>query len=370
MAGTGGERSTDGKEMKRIPDTNVQSDDSPEFASILPWLKPGIHNLYEELTTRLPDTEILTAKGYEIFGADEAHFEEALALIENADLVLLTLGGKNGSGSVATMGEGVDGTDINLPAGQDAFIRKAAKLGKPMVGIHLDGRPISSDTADEYLNAILECWSPSECGAQAIVDALTGEINPSGKLPVTVARSAGQLPIWYNHYNGSQWHQGKSIGFQDYVDMPHTPRYPFGYGLSYTTFEYSNLKLDSKEIASDGKVIISTEVKNTGKVFGTEIVQLYVSDEYASRIRPVQELAGFVRVTLNPGETKTISFTLCASQLAFYLAPHQWLVEKGKVEVCIGASSEDIHLKDTIQITDSIVIDGKDRALWAKANIQ
>lgn len=369
MAGTGGGGSTAEVEMKRIPGTNVQSDDAPEFNEILPWLKPDCRSLLEELKARLPETKLLYAQGYQIFGGDKSLYAEAMEAAKQADLVLLTLGGKNGTGSIATMGEGVDGTDINLPASQDGFIQAVKALGKPMVGIHLDGRPISSDTADALLDAILECWNPAECGAQAIVDALTGEINPSGKLPVTVARSAGQLPVWYNHVNGAQWHQGQSIGFQDYVDMPHTPRYPFGFGLSYTQFAYHDLRLSSDHVAADGSVMITAVISNTGAVTGTEIVQLYVRDLYASRVRPVKELAGFARVTLLPGENKQVIFTLPASQLAFFMKLDEWLIEKGEVEVQLGASSEDIRLSAVFRITDSCIIRGRERSLWAKAQV-
>ena len=199
MAGTGGGGSTKNVEMLRVPGTSVQLDETETFEKILKWLNPDCRNLYEELTARLPEAEILHAKGYYIFGADESRFEEALEVCRDADLVILTLGGKNGSGSIATMGEGVDGTDINLPAAQDAFIEKARTLGKPMIGVHLDGRPISSDVADRDLDAILECWSPAECGAEAIVDVLAGKVNPSGKLPVSVAYGAGQLRGYAPH---------------------------------------------------------------------------------------------------------------------------------------------------------------------------
>ena len=160
-------------------------------------------------------------------------------------------GGKNGSGSIATMGEGVDGTNINLPACQDAFIREARKLGKPLIGIHFDGRPISSDTADECLDAILECWNPCVYTAEAVTDALLGTWNPSGKMLLSTARCAGQIPVYYNHPNGSMWTQSPSIGFADYVDCPHRPRYCFGHGLSYTAFAYSDLTLDKKETNVD-----------------------------------------------------------------------------------------------------------------------
>ena len=135
--------------------------------------------------------------------------------MKNADVVIMTLGGKHGSCSVASMGEGVDGTDINLPVCQDTFIRRAAELGKPMIGVHFNGRPISSDAADTYLDAILEAWNPSEMGAEAITQVLLGEYNPGGKLPVCVARNAGQIPIYYNHPTGSAWDQGARIGCRE-----------------------------------------------------------------------------------------------------------------------------------------------------------
>ena len=168
---------------------------------------------------------------------------EKMQAAKQADIVILTLGGKHGTCSMASMGEGIDSTDINLPKCQDAFILKAAQLGKPLVGVHFDGRPISSDAAGEYLDAILEAWSPSETGAEAVVDILTGIYNPGGKLPVTVAYGVGQLPVYYNHPYGSSWDQSGSIGFANYVNMPHRPRYYFGYGLSYTTFTYSDLHI-------------------------------------------------------------------------------------------------------------------------------
>ncbi len=368
MAGTGGGGSTREIQMLRVPGTGVQLDETEVFDGILKRLKPYCRNLLEELRARLPDTEVSWASGYYVFGADESRFEDALKIAAESDLVILTLGGKNGTGSIATMGEGVDATDIGLPAAQEAFLEAAKKLGKPMVGIHLDGRPISSDIADRDLDAILECWSPAECGAQAIVDVLAGKVNPSGKLPVSVARGAGQLPVWYHHVNGSEWHQGPSIGFSDYVDMPHTPRYPFGFGMSYTTFAYSGLRLSAKEIAPDGSVEIFADIKNVGEVFGTEVVQLYIRDEHASRIRPVKELAGFARVDLEPGESRTVSFTFHASQSAF-LFGNDWLVEKGAITLQIAASSEDVRLADSLTITKRARIYGRNRVFWAQERV-
>jgi len=332
--------------------------------------KPGCRSILEELRIRLPDTEIIYAYGYPVAGFDESRFPEALEAVKCADAVILTLGGKYGTCSVSTMGEGVDAANINLPACQDAFIRAAVEFGKPLVGIHFDGRPISSDAADEYLNAILECWSPAEAGAEAVVDALLGRLNPSGKLPVTVARTAGQIPVYYNHTWNSQWHQSGSIGFLDYVDMSHKPRYCFGHGLSYTQFAYSDLHISQGEIGPDGTVEIAVTVTNTGAVAGDEIVQLYLTDTYASMARPVKELAGFARVNLAPGEGRRVVFTVLARQMAFLDRMMHWKVEKGVIQVQIGTSSEDIRLSDTFRITDDTWLDGRDRAFYARCRVE
>lgn len=251
IAGIGEAASNQEKEVPFIPGTQIQSDETEEFDQILRQIKPGCRSLLEELRERLTDVEICYAYGYPAAGNDMSHHEEALGLIRDADLCIMTLGGKHGSCSVATMGEGVDGTDINLPECQEAFLRKATALKKPMIGIHFNGRPVSSDAADAHLNALVEAWNPSEKGAQALVDVLTGAYNPSGKMPVSTAYNAGQIPVYYNHPNGSAWHQGESIGFANYVDMPHTPRYFFGYGLSYTAFAYSGFCCDRKEVRPD-----------------------------------------------------------------------------------------------------------------------
>ena len=308
IAGVSGIKNVDPEEIITIPGTSIQSDETEEFDRILKRQKPYCRSLLEELRVKMPNAQIHYSYGYYIAGEDETYFEEALKLVEEADVVILTLGGKHGTCSMSSMGEGVDASNINLPKGQDAFIKKAAEYGKPMVGIHFDGRPISSDTADQYLDAILEAWSPSETGAEAVVSALLGEYNPGGKMPVTTAYHAGQIPVYYNHQHNSCWHQTGSIGFANYVDLPHTPRYCFGYGLSYTQFSYSNLVLSQKELAPFGSLRISVEVENSGSMAGDEVVQLYIADSYASMARPVKELAGFKRITLKPGEKKTVAF--------------------------------------------------------------
>ncbi len=388
IAGVSGSENVDHKEIVTIPGTNIQSDETEEFDPILKRQKPECRSLLEEMKIRMPETEINYAYGYYIAGADESHFEEALRAAEDADVIILTLGGKHGTCSMASMGEGVDASNINLPEGQDAFIRKAAKLGKPMIGVHFDGRPISSDVADTYLDAILEAWNPSETGAEAVMDLLLGKYSPSGKMPLTTAYHAGQIPIYYNHPYNSSWHQSGSIGFLDYVDLPHTPRYYFGQGLSYTEFRYSNLKISTSEmsksdevckkietveevcVSAEGMVRIEAEIENIGACEGCEVVQLYLRDIYASMARPVKELAGFKRVTLKPGEKKTVVFEVEVSQMAFLDTDMRWKIEKGTILVEVGSSSEDIRLNGAYKVTENRWIEGADRAFFAETSVQ
>jgi beta-glucosidase len=354
---------------RTVPGTQIQMDEGPEFDAILRRQKPNCPSLLTELRRRLPNTEIQYAYGYHIAGADTTGFGEALQKAAEADVVILTLGGKHGTCSMASMGEGVDAANINLPACQDAFLAEVAKLRKPLIGIHFDGRPISSDMADRHLDAILEAWSPAEAGAEAVVRALLGEDDPGGKLPVSVAYHAGQIPIYYNHPYGSAWHQGESIGFVNYVDLPHTPRYPFGFGLSYTEFQYHDFKVSTSELAPNQSVQILLAVTNTGKYGGDEVVQLYFSDCNASMTRPVQELAGFQRIHLDVGETKRVCFTINMAQTAFLDRDMRWKVEKGTFELRVGSSSEDIRFAEKISVTKDAWVQGKTRPMYAKAEV-
>ena len=352
-----------------IPGTPIQPDDDPRFDEVLRRQKPACENLLEGLRRELPNAEVSYAVGYPIAGNDRSGYDEALKLAGQADLVILTLGGKYGSSSVSSVGEGIDASEIGLPACQEGMIEKLAELGKPVVGIHFSGRPISSDVADEKLDAILEAWAPAETGARAICEVLSGACNPGGKLPVTVARHAGQLPIYYDHPYGSMWSQGESIGFQNYVDLPHTPRYPFGFGLSYTEFTYSDLHIAKDALTPEESLEISCKVKNTGKAAGTEIVQFYIRDPFATMVRPILELAGFARVELAPGEEKAAHFRLKLSQLAFLDQEMRWKVEAGEVELLLGASSQDIRLTGKIRIQEDAFVEGKTRGFFAEAAV-
>ena len=355
---------------ERIPGTQIQVNETPEFDAVLNKLCPDCPSLLDELKAQLPEIEIVWAYGYPCAGDDASHYAEALEAMKGADLILFTLGGKYTSGSISTTGEGVDDVFINLPPCQDGLIERAAALGIPMAGVHFDGRPISSDIADQYLDAILEAWCPGEMGARAVTDVLLGDYNPAGRLPVCVARNVGQIPVFYNHPHGSSWHQGESIGFQDYASCSHKPRYFFGHGLSYTRFEYSDLMISPKEIGPEDSVEISFTVRNAGDADGDEVVQLYVSDPFASMIRPVKELAGFCRLRLKAGEVRRVTFTLRADQFAFLDEAMNWKVEKGRFDVQVGASSEDIRLAGSYAVTESAIIDGRSRGFYALAAVK
>lgn len=341
--------------------------DQVQFEAAFKKLNPQVPSLIEELQARMASNyKVRYVDAYDVTGNDHTRFERALSELKNYDLIILTLGGKYSTASIATTGEGVDSSDINLPKVQDDFIDSVSKLHIPLVGIHFDGRPISSDIADEKLNGLIEAWNPAEFGAKAIVDVLLGTYNPGGKLPVTVARSAGQIPIIYNHLYGSSYNQGESVGFPDYVDISHKPRYYFGFGLSYTNFKFSQMSLSDEQIAPDTTFTVSVNVENTGKVPGDEVVQLYMSDKFAQMSRPTQELVGFKRVNLSAGQSKVVTFTVDPSQFAYLDSDMRWLIEQGEIELMIGNSSDCLPLKKSIQILQNKHVTDQTRKFYAK----
>jgi beta-glucosidase len=341
----------------------------PEVDHLLKRLYPGICNLLEQLRLECPQAEITYSYGYAYAGNDTSMHEEALAAAAEADVVILTLGGKHGWGMSCTTGEGIDSTNINLPESQESFIRKLAELKKETIAVHFDGRPISSDMADQHIDAIIEAWNPGQYGAEAITDVLFGDYNPAGRLPVSIAYNSGQIPIFYNHDNGSSYHVGTMNEFTSYTDCPREPRYYFGHGLSYTTFAYSNLQIDKDEYDADDRLEVSVDIMNTGDVYGEEVVQLYISDIYASVVRPVQQLAGFVRVPLKPQEKRKIVFTMNLSQFAFLDEDLKWKVEAGKMRVMVGASASDIRAHGEFRIRENRYVDGVTRGFYALVNI-
>ena len=297
-------------------------------------------------TVVLSQTKVLYAKGCANRSDDSSGFAEAVAVARQADVVILALGDKSGLTKDCSCGEFRDSSDIRLPGIQEKLVEAILAAGKPVVAVLINGRPLAIPHLAEKANAILEAWMPGEEGGGAIAETLFGDNNPGGKLAMTFPRSAGQIPIFYNHKpsgGGSHW-------FIDYVNEPVTPLYPFGHGLSYTTFEYDNFSIDKSEADEGDTVLVQCTVKNSGDCDGEEIVQLYVCDTYASFPRPVKELKGFVRVALHPGEHKTITFHLPVNMLAFYDDIEHLSIEPGEIEVMLGSSSLDIRLNGKFEI--------------------
>lgn len=340
------------------------------FENLAKHFYPDTKTLFEQIKTDFSGSEVVYSYGYDFVGDDESKHKKALALAKTCDVVILSLGGKHGTGVASSVGENVDGVNINLPPCQESFIEKVAKVCPNVIGVHFDARPISSDNADKYLSAIIEAWNPSEYGSEAVCEVLSGKFNPCGKLPVTIAYNAGQTPITYNSEHGSGYHRASGFGLKGYSDCLFTPRYPFGFGLTYTKFKIENLTVNKSSFAPDEKILISASVENVGHSDGAEVVQLYIEDEVASTVRPVKQLQGFARVELRVGEKKCVTFELPASQLAILDRNFKWKIEKGFFTVTIGNSSEDIANTSRFEISaDKILESGKNRGYFAKIKI-
>ncbi|MFW5980841.1 MAG: glycoside hydrolase family 3 N-terminal domain-containing protein, partial [Halanaerobiaceae bacterium] len=317
------------------------------------------------------NTEINYARGCGIMDNSRDGFEEAVAAAEKSDLAIVAVGGRSGlSGMGAeedeekedesvdfsevsfttemvnttdTTGEHHDRTSLKLSGVQKDLLEAIKETGTPVVAVLVNGRPLAIEWTTAHIPAILEAWLPGEEGGNAVADILFGDYNPGGKLPVSIPRNAGQTPINYNR---------KDISHnRDYVFSNNKPLYPFGYGLSYTEFEYSNLEIFPEKVKSAAEITIKVDVKNIGNKAGEEIVQLYVKDKIASRTRPVKELKGFKRIKLEPDEKKTVIFTISTDQLAFYDKNMNLIVEPGKFKVMAGKSSINIPLEGEFEIT-------------------
>ncbi len=292
---------------------------------------PEIHRL-----TRSPfdDLDNKPKKPHQTPAAAEAAFQTAVETARGADLVIMVLG------ETANMaGEFASRSTLDLPGRQEELLQAIAALGKPVVLVLLNGRPLSIGWAAEHIPAILEAWEPGTEGGNAVADILFGEVNPGGKLPVCVPRSGGHAPLYYAR-TLTHNPEGGPMYRSRYWDSPTTPLYPFGFGLSYTTFAFSNLQLSKSHIAAGASVAASVEVTNTGAVAGDEVVQLYIHQRWGSDSRPVRELKGFERVTLQPGETKTVTFRLGPDELGYW-STHagRWLQDAAAFDIWVGADS-------------------------------
>jgi beta-glucosidase len=302
-------------------------------------------------------TEVLYAKGCDVLGDDTSGFAEAVEMAQKADVAVVVVGDRAGLIPGCTSGEARDRADLNLTGKQEELIKAVYATGTPVVVVLVNARPLSITWLEENVPAILNAWLPGEEGGRAVADVLFGDYNPGGKLPISFPRTVGQVPVYYSHKPSG----GRSHWLGDYVECSTKPLYPFGYGLSYTNFEYSNLKIVPGEIDARSDVCISIDVTNTGKVEGDEVVQLYVHVPAQNVTRPVKELKGFKRIHLKPGETKTVTFKLSPAQLGFYDEDMNYVVEPGRVDVFVGSSSEDIRAKGEFFITGEKLLLGDNR---------
>jgi len=266
----------------------------------------------------------------------QAMIDEAVETAKQADVVVLAVGEAQGMAHEAS-----SRTDLTLPQSQRDLIAAIKATGKPLVLVLMNGRPLALVKEDQQADAILETWYAGTEGGNAIADVLFGDYNPSGKLPMSFPRSVGQIPVYYSHLNtGRPYNPEKPNKYTShYFDEANGPLYPFGYGLSYTTFSVSDVKLSSPTMAQNGSVTASVEVTNTGKREGATVVQMYLQDVTASLSRPVKELKGFNKVHLKPGETQTVSFPIDVNALKFWNQKLQYVAEPGKFNVFIGLDS-------------------------------
>ncbi len=284
-------------------------------------------------------THVDYAKGCKVNGNDKSGFAEAIELAKKSDLVIMVLGETE-----RMSGEASSRSNINLPGVQTELLQSVAKAGKSIVLVLLNGRPLTLEKEDALADAILEAWQPGTEGGKAVADMLFGKVIPSGKLTATFPRNLGQVPIFYNMKNGGRPFEPKKYGYRfmsQYLDCPNDPLYPFGYGLSYTDFEYSKINLSNSTIKNGESLTASVTVSNIGNFDGEEVVQLYIRDLVGSVTRPVKELKGFKKIFLRKGERKKVEFSIGKAELMFLRGDMTWGTEPGKFELFIGTNSRD-----------------------------
>ena len=317
--------------------------------------KPAAVTVLAGLRARLPEAQVAYAPGPEIqrdipsmfeamdLGAKkpaqtpeqaETAFHTALDTARNADLVIMVLGEK-----ADMAGEDASRSSLDLPGRQEELLKAVVGLGKPVVLVLLNGRPLSIAWAAEHVPAILEAWEPGSQGGHAIADVLFGEVNPGGKLPVTFPRKASHAPLYYAR-TLTHRPEGHPMYHSRYWDGPTTPLYPFGFGLSYTTFAFTNLKVATPQLKVGSSMAVSVDVNNTGPVAGDEVIQLYIHQQSGRDSRPRRELKGFKRLTLQPGETQTVEFQLGPAELGYWsTSAGGWVQDTANFDVWVGGDS-------------------------------
>jgi beta-glucosidase len=307
------------------------------------------NNVLQEVTTVFEGirqkvssaTKVTYVKGCNVMGIAVNEISAAQRAAREADVTIVVVGENEREAPDGTDGEGKDVASLDLTGLQEDLVKAVVDTGKPTIVVLINGRPLSVRWIAEHVPAILEAWNCGEQGGRALADILFGDYNPSGHLPITIPRHVGQLPVYYN-YKPSKAHWIKEAG---YVDMPATPLFEFGFGLSYTQFEYNHLQVTPETIGPAADIIVSADVKNAGTRQGEEVVQLYLRDEFSTVTRPIKELKGFRKIGLKPGESQTVSFQLTPEDLCFLDRNLERKVEPGSFEVMVGRSSEDIRLR-------------------------
>ncbi|WP_379164104.1 glycoside hydrolase family 3 N-terminal domain-containing protein [Paenibacillus sp. sgz5001063] len=319
-----------------------------------PQQRSGIVTVLDGIRSKLGAERVLYAPGCRIKGNDREGFEAALACAAQAETVVMVLGGSSardfGEGSIdlktgaskvtehawsdMDCGEGIDRISLALSGVQLELVKEIHKLGKPVVVVYINGRPVSEPWIEEHADAILEAWYPGQEGGHAVADILFGDVNPSGRLTISWPKDAGQLPVYYN---------GKRSRGKKYLEADSQPRYPFGYGLSYTSFSYSELQVEPQMITAEGTATTRITVTNTGEREGAEVVQLYISDVASKVSRPAKELKGFRKITLAPGESRIVEFEVGAEQLQYIGQDYQPVVEPGAFKVLVGRHVNDVQ---------------------------
>lgn len=291
-----------------------------------------------------PESELID---YPLTAEEQAEIDRAVENARQSDVAVVVLGGGQ-----RTCGENKSRSSLDLPGRQLQLLQAVQATGKPVVLILINGRPLSINWADKFVPAILEAWYPGSKGGTALADILFGDYNPGGKLTVTFPKSVGQIPFNFPCKPSSQVDGGQNMGLDGNMTRVNGALYPFGYGLSYTTFEYSDLEISPKVITPNERVQVSLKVTNTGKRAGDEVVQLYTRDVISSVTTYEKNLAGFERIHLRPGETQTVTFTLDRKHFELLNADMKWVVEPGEFSIMAGASSEDIRLSGMLQVEE------------------
>ncbi|MDP4246272.1 MAG: glycoside hydrolase family 3 N-terminal domain-containing protein [Bacteroidota bacterium] len=303
---------------------------------------------WEGLRNKLgAENKLIYAKGCGIDDSSRANFGEAISAARQADIVIVTVGE-----SRDMTGEAKSRSNLHLPGVQEDLIRALYETGKPIVVLISAGRPLIFNWTADHVPAILYTWWLGDEAGNAIADVLFGDYDPSAKLPVSFPRAEGQIPIYYDHFNTGRPALNDSDRFyrSAYNDLSIYPRFAFGYGLSYTSFRYSDLRLSSKSLGAGQKITVSFKLTNTGAYAGEEVAQWYLKDEVASLVRPVKELKGFSKVMLRPGESASVQFIIDQEKLSFYNRQLDWVAEPGTFELMIGSASDDIRLHSKFEL--------------------